>query len=63
MQFQITISLDNDVFKGETCGAEIKRILLAEAERMGQMSEPELMEKRVRDVNGNHVGMTQIYSQ
>tara|TARA_Y100000401_G_C8148051_1_gene138185 strand:+ start:116 stop:304 length:189 start_codon:yes stop_codon:yes gene_type:complete len=55
-QLNIVLSTDNAAFEGENLGPEIARILKSYANSIQEVEDPEELERRLRDSNGNTVG-------
>ena len=52
----LVLSTDNAAFEGENLGPEIARILKSYANSIQELEDPEELESRLRDINGNTVG-------
>ena len=52
----LVLSTDNASFEGENLGPEIARILKSYANSIQELEDPEELESRLRDINGNTVG-------
>lgn len=61
MQFNLTIDMDNDIFKGDP-GGELRRILRVVAKLATDTDGefPDYFPHIIRDINGNKIGQWEI---